>query len=101
MEEKSLKYYIEKCGKSANNKGWKVTWETFPIYMALTAHEVLDSVDKGWRDDNKKKAYEEVGDTFVRLFHICHDLDIPLEEILDRIMKNNEKRKYKHGHLRL
>jgi len=96
-----LEEYIKKCGEAANKKGWKITWKTFPTYMALTAHEVLDAVDKGWRNDNKKKAFEEIGDTFVRLFHICADLDIPIEEILERIMKNNEKRKYRHGHKKI
>lgn len=96
-----IKEYIRKCGEAANKKGWKITWETFPTYMALTAHEVLDAVDKGWRDDNKKKAYEEIGDTFVRLFHVCHDLDIPIEEILERILKNNKRRKYRHGHRKI
>jgi NTP pyrophosphatase (non-canonical NTP hydrolase) len=93
--------YIKICGESANAKGWKITWETFPIFMALTAHEVLDAVDKGWRNDNKEKAEDEIGDTFVRLFHICHDLNVDLESILKRIIKNNKKRQYHHGHVRL
>lgn len=96
-----LEYYIKKCKENANKHGWNITWETFPIYMSLTAHEVLDSIDKGWRNNNKEKAYEEIGDSFVRLFHICGDLDIPIEKILERIMKNNTRRAYKHGHKRV
>ena len=96
-----LREYIEICGKAANKKGWKINWETFPLYMALTAHEVLDAVDRGWRNDNKDKAFEEVGDAFVRLFHICYDLEIPIEMILEKILEENKKRPYKHGHKRL
>ena len=101
MVESEIEILIKECGESANAKGWKITWETFPTYIALTAHEVLDSVDKGWRNDDKKKAFVEIGDTFVRLFHICHDLNIPLKEILKKIMKNNRKRKYRHGHVKI
>ena len=93
--------YIKRCGESANKKGWKITWEHYPEYLLATIDELMDSFEKGWRDDNIKKASFEIGDCFVRLFHICHDLDIPIEEILEKIMKNNEKRKFKHGHKRI
>jgi len=99
--KKTLDWYIEECGKSANKKGWKVNWEMFPAYILATIDELTDSFEKGWRDDNKEKAWEEIGDCFVRLFHICHDLKIPLEEILERIMEENKSRPYKHGHKRI
>jgi len=92
-----LKDLIEECGKEANKKGWKVDWKSFPIYMALTAHEVLDSVDKGWRNDDRKKAMEEIGDTLIRLFHIIHDMNFPIEDELRRIMRNNKRREFRHG----
>lgn len=97
----NLKDYIEECGKAANKKGWKVTWEDLPEYLICAIAELTDAHEKGWRDDKKEKVYEEIGDCFVRLFHICHDLDIPLEEILKKLMKNNERRAYKHGHKRM
>lgn len=96
-----LKEYIKKSGESANRKGWKVTWETYPFYLLATIDELTDSFDRGWRDDNKEKAFEEIGDCLIRLFHIIHDLEIPIEEILARLMEENEKRPYKHGHVRL
>lgn len=96
-----FKDYLEKCGKAANKKGWTIKWETLPQYLLASIDELTDAFEKGWRDDNKEKAYEEIGDCFVRLFHICHDLDIPMEKILERIMKNNERRKFKHGHKRM
>jgi NTP pyrophosphatase (non-canonical NTP hydrolase) len=93
-----LNEYIRLCGESANRKGWKVTWEHLPEFLMATIDELFDGFEKGWRNDKPIKMYTEVGDCFVRLFHICHDLDIPLEEILQKIMRNNERRVYKHGH---
>lgn len=105
-EDLTLNQLIKECGEAANKKGWTIKWdgtakESFPIFMTLTAHEILDAVDKGWRDNNKKKAFEELGDGFVREFHICHDLNIPMQDILKRIMKENEDRPYRHGRVKL
>jgi len=96
-----LKEYIKRCGESANRKGWKVTWDMFPAYLLATIDELTDSFESGWRDDNQEKAFEEIGDCLIRLFHIIHDLDIPIEDILERLMKENEERKYLHGHKRI
>jgi len=95
-----LKEYIRKCGESANRKGWKVTWEHLPEFLMATIDELTDGFDKGWRDNNKPKMEEEIGDCFVRLFHICHDLNIDIEVILQRLMEENEKRPYRHGRKR-
>lgn len=97
---KTLEEYIEICGKAANEKGWKVNWENFPIFMALTAHEILDAIDKGWRDDNAKKAEEEIADSLIRLFHICYDMSFDIN-VLNRVIRNNRKRVYHHGRKRL
>jgi len=51
--------------------------------------------------DGKDKFNEEIGDCLVRLFHMCYDLNIPIEDILQKIMEENEKRPYKHGHKRI
>jgi len=96
-----LKEWVELCGKSANEKGWKVTWEQLPAYLLATLHELTDGFDRGWRDDNKEKMYEEIGDCLIRLFHIIHDLEIPIERILERIVEQNKKRPYKHGRKRI
>lgn len=96
-----LKWYIKKCGESANKKGWLITWDSYPEYILATIDELTDSFEKGWRDDKKEKAFEEIGDCLVRIFHICHDLGIPMEKILKRLMKNNEKRAHLHGHVKM
>jgi NTP pyrophosphatase (non-canonical NTP hydrolase) len=100
-EVHDLKWYIIKCGESANKKGWTVTWEDLPAYLMATIHEVTSGFDEGWRDDNKEKMAEEIGDCFIRLAHICHDLNIDLEEIVQRLMKENESRPFKHGRKRI
>jgi len=96
-----LKELIRRCGESANKKGWKIDWDSYPEYLLATIDELSDSFESGWRDDNKEKAFEEIGDTFVRLAHICYDLKIPIEEILEKIMEENEQRPCKHGHKRI
>ena len=101
LESKTLEYYIEECGKEANLKGWEVTWEMYPAYLLATIDELSDSFDSGWRDNDKEKAFEEIGDCLIRLFHIIHDLNIPIEEILERLMEENKRRPYKHGHKRI
>jgi NTP pyrophosphatase (non-canonical NTP hydrolase) len=93
--------YVKRCGESANRKGWKVTWEEYPAYLLATIDELTDSFDSGWRDDNKAKAFEEIGDCLIRLFHIIHDLEIPIEEILNRLITENEHRPYKHNRKRI
>lgn len=96
-----LKELIKRCGEEANKKGWKVTWESYPAYLLATIDELTDSFDSGWRDDNKAKAYEEIGDCLIRLFHIIHDLEIPIEDILTRLLEENKKRPFKHGRKRI
>lgn len=96
-----LKEYIRKCGKSANEHGWFITWETYPQYLLATIDELTDSFESGWRDNNKDKAFEEICDCLVRLFHLAYDLKIPVEDILKRVMEENEKRPYKHNHVNI
>jgi len=96
-----LQEYIKRCGEAANKKGWLVTWDMYPPYLLATIDELTDSFESGWRDDNKEKAFEELGDALVRLFHIIHDLDIPIEDILRKIMQENETRPYLHNHKRI
>ena len=96
-----LKEYIKRCGESANKKGWYVTWESYPEYLLAAIDELMDSFERGWRNDDKAKAEKEIGDCFVRLFHYCHDLDIDIEHVLEILMRNNERRTFKHGHKRI
>lgn len=96
-----LKEYVKKCGESANRKGWFIVWEDLPEYLMATIHELTDGFDRGWRDDLHDKMEEEIGDCLVRLFHICHDLDVDIETILQRLMEENEKRPHKHGRKRM
>jgi len=98
---KTLAYYIKECGEDAKKHGWHVTWDSYPEYILAAIDELMDSFEKGWRKDNKEKAFEEIGDCFVRLFHYCYDLNIPIEDILKRLMANNKRRAYKHGNKRI
>jgi len=66
-ESKTLEYYIKECGEDANRHGWHVTWDDYPEYILAAIDELMDSFEKGWRKDNKIKAYEEIGDCFKNL----------------------------------
>ena len=96
-----LSYYLKECGEAANQKGWKVTWTELPAYLMATIDELCDGFERGWRDNKEKKMHVEIGDCFIRLFHISHDLNIPLEKILIRLLEENKSRPYKHGHERI
>jgi len=96
-----LKEYVKRCGESANKKGWVIKWEDLPEYLLATIDELCDGFERGWRNDDQKPMETEIADCLVRLFHICHDLNIDIETVLQEIMKENESRSYKHGHKRI
>ena len=57
------------------------------------AAEVYREQKKNWEE----KFEEEIADTFIRLFHLCGDLEIDIEKAIRRKMEINRKRPYKHG----
>lgn len=116
--EKKIKELIADCKKIANEHGFYVTWERKegpmnPIEKlmkivsecgeameAYVAQEKPNIPRYPINCDNWKEHFEEeVADIFIRLFHMVGDLDIDLEEILEKKMAYNKKRPYRHGKL--
>lgn len=115
---KSLREWIEFCQKNANEHGFKVIWERKegpmnPIEKLMKIVSELSEAMEAYvaqakPNDGKNKIHcdnwrehfeEEIADVFIRLFHMCGDLEIDLEKILEKKMKYNKKRKFRHGKL--
>lgn len=97
----------------ANSKSWKIVWHRYDISidillprnetrlnvgeaLALCHSELSEALD-AYRDDNKEHFAEEIADEFIRLLHLCGDLDIDIvKSINDKILKN-QQRPIKHG----
>lgn len=114
----SLKKWIKCCQKNANDHGFFVDWsrpegpmnpmeklmkivsecsEAMEAYCAQTTPN--DGKHEIHCDNWKEHFEEEIADIFVRLFHMCGDLDIDIEKALEKKMKYNQERPYKHGKL--
>lgn len=108
-----LKEFIEKSGINANNHGWKVRWNpmmsgnmqevqkgykylSIGDALALIHSEVSEALD-AYRNDDSTNFREECADIAIRLFHICYDLKIDLEQEIKQKMKINEQRPINHG----
>ena len=91
-----LNELVDKSYKLALKKGW---WDTDrPIREAIlmTIVELAEAVQKDRCDDNEG-FNEEIADVFIRLFDICGYLDIDIESEIERKLRINEKREYRHG----
>lgn len=115
---RSVKEWIRYCKKVANDHGFFVQWErkegplnpieklmkivselseAMEAYVAQTKPN--DGINKIHCDNWKEHFEEEIADTFVRLFHLCGDLEIDIEKVLEKKMEYNKKRPHKHGKL--
>lgn len=120
-----LKELIKKAGIIANNHGWKIVWctatdivkdpnlinqsrilqntilnkqkiLTIGDALALIHSEVSEALD-AHRNDDSINFSEECADIAIRLFHLCYDLNINLEKMIEYKMKVNEQRPINHG----
>lgn len=97
----SLNYFVKQTTLNANKHGWKIEWnEKLPTYLMLIVTEISEAMEE-FRDDNKEKFNVEIADVLIRLFHLCGDLGIPIEEVLKKKMLLNETRDYHHGRKRI
>ena len=105
-----LKEYITKCKKIANEHGFKVRWyrrEGEPLNpiealckIISEATEAMEAyVTQTWNPKWKEQFDEEIADLLIRTFHLCGDLNIDIERALEKKMKYNKTRPYKHNKL--
>jgi len=115
---RSVKEWIKYCKRVANEHGFKIVWERKEAPLnpmeklmlvvsecgeAMEAYRAQNKPNNGVNKihcDNWRECFEEeVADIFVRLYHMCGDLGIDLEEILEKKMRYNKKRPFRHGKL--
>jgi len=108
---KTLKELTEECTKNANNHGWFIFWGK--IYNLINdskenrkmsigdtlclCHSELSEALEAYRKDDKENFKEEIADEFIRLFHLCGDLNIDIETEIVKKMEVNKSRPKLHG----
>jgi len=103
--ETTLNDIIVEAKYNANKHGWKILWnknvidkKVLSIGDALSlCHSELSEALEDYRDDNKEHFKEEIADEFIRLCHLCGDLDIDIEEEIHKKMLKNRNRPLNHG----
>ena len=96
---------IKESTKMANDHGWSVVWNKTSTSSTVLSvgdkialiHSELSEALEAYRDDDKYEFGVEIADTFIRLFHLCGDLDIDIEKFIEEKMEKNRTRPPKHG----
>jgi len=106
-----LRQLQSEIGEWAQRKGWTFADDEIPEKLMLVTTELAEAMEDfrvnnhgmGWneyRRDEKNKPYGfgiEIGDALIRLLHLCDDLDIDAQAMVEIKMAYNEKREYRHG----
>ena len=103
----TLQDIADRCYQIAEDKGWHKSKDqiNIPERLALIHSEVSEALED-YRDghmvtglDNHKPIGfpTELGDIVIRVFDLCGELDINIEEELLTKMAYNETRPYRHG----
>lgn len=108
MELKTLQSDI---GAWAARKGWDFEEDQIPEKLMLICTEIAEAMED-FRVDNHGMAWNEyrrdngnkpigfgieLADAAIRILHLCDDLGIDLDAMIEVKMSYNEKREYRHG----
>ena len=77
-------------------KGFVTNWENMPVKTMLIITELGRAVD-AHRKDNRKLMEHELTDGLIRFLDLLSALNVDTQKWLERQMRNNERRVYKHG----
>jgi len=103
---------VKECKLNANKHGWFIIWNIENIIhkdedikvlsigdtIAL-CHSELSEALESFRDNDLEHFKEEIADEFIRLFHLCGDLNINIEEEINKKMEKNKSRPKNHGRI--
>jgi NTP pyrophosphatase (non-canonical NTP hydrolase) len=110
-QETDINKLVQKATENANKHGWKVYWhlmideedvDTNTRYLSTPealclCHSELSEALEEYRNENKEKFATEIADEFIRLLHLCGDLNINIASFINAKMSINEKRPINHG----
>jgi NTP pyrophosphatase (non-canonical NTP hydrolase) len=109
VHAKQIEEYIDYCKDNAHSHGWVIVWDidnvqTFPHQKILSigdaialCHSELSEALEAHRDNDIKQFSEEIADEFIRLFHLCGDLNIDIVSEINLKMEKNKNRPVNHG----
>ena len=100
-----IKELIEKATQIAHEHGWTIEWNKKTIDKKTLSvgdkislcHSELSEALEAYRDDDIGEFSIEIADVFIRLFHLCGDLDIDIELYIVNKMELNKNRPFNHG----
>jgi len=107
-----IKRLITDCAENANKHGWFILWDIKKIIRQdekikvlsigdalCLCHSELSEALEAHRDDDIEQFSEEIADEFIRLFHLCGDLNIDIEKYIVLKMSKNKLRPINHGRI--
>jgi len=92
----SMNELAKEIAKWRKEKGFVTTWDNMLEKLMLVVSEVSEAAEC-YRNDDGEGFNEEIADTFIRLFDICGTLKIDIEKEIQKKMKKNRERPYRHG----
>lgn len=95
-QEKVLNDYCNRAYEIAQSKGWHEEKRETGTILALIHSEVSEALEADRKGDNENFA-EELADIVIRVFDLCGSRNIDLGTEIEKKMKKNEQREYKHG----
>lgn len=105
----NIKKLVKECKAIANEHGFEVTWKRKegpmnPIEaLCKIISECGEAMEAYVSQTNnpkwKEEFEEEIADLLIRTFHLIGDLKIDIEKVLEKKMKYNKDRPYRHRKL--
>jgi len=92
----NLKELCEKSHSNAVKKGFWKDGRKLPELLMLCVSELGECLEAD-RNGDFEGVKEEISDCFIRLGDMCQALEIDIEKEIEKKMKINEKRGWKHG----
>lgn len=108
----NIQQLIKDCKNNANKHGWFILWDIKKIIhqdekikvlsigdALCLCHSELSEALEAHRDSDIEHFSEEIADEFIRLFHLCGDLNIDIEDHIYKKMAKNKCRLINHGRI--